>query len=156
MSITCWRFNACQIGFSYFTKLGTMFTVWNIPPATRSNGKQNIQFQNKIAILFDVLQSTRPPTPCYKLLLGQFRAEELHPTLKRCLPSWMTTHLDAANVVGRLWEEVLHEFAHRHLSRTEHDIMASCLTISVPAKMSSTFKERFQTHTSAKLVLLCF
>ena len=25
-----------------------MFAVWNIPPAPRSNGKQNIQFQNKI------------------------------------------------------------------------------------------------------------
>ena len=33
---------------SYFTKQGTMLAIWKIPPAARSNGKQNIQFQNKI------------------------------------------------------------------------------------------------------------
>ena len=34
--------------FRYFFKLGTKFTIWKILPATRSDGKQNIQFQNKI------------------------------------------------------------------------------------------------------------
>ena len=28
--------------------LRTMSAIWKISPATRSNGKQNIQFQNKI------------------------------------------------------------------------------------------------------------
>ena len=39
---------ACQFVFNYVIKLGTMFVIWNIPPATRSNAKQNIQFQNKL------------------------------------------------------------------------------------------------------------
>ena len=34
--------------YSYFIKLGTMFAVGKIPPAKRSNGKQNIQFHSKI------------------------------------------------------------------------------------------------------------
>ena len=29
-------------------KLGPMFAIWKIPPATRSRGKQNVQFQNII------------------------------------------------------------------------------------------------------------
>ena len=37
-----------QFVFSYFIKLVTMFAIWKIPSATRSNGKQNISYQNKI------------------------------------------------------------------------------------------------------------
>ena len=33
--------------FNYLIKLRTMFEFWKIPPVSRSNGKQNIQFQNK-------------------------------------------------------------------------------------------------------------
>ena len=35
------------INLCLFT-LGTLFAVWTILPATSSNGKQNIQFQQKI------------------------------------------------------------------------------------------------------------
>ena len=35
---------------SHFINLGTMVSIWKIPPATCSNGKQNIQFQNKIPL----------------------------------------------------------------------------------------------------------
>ena len=33
--------------FSYFIKLRTKLAIWKILPATHSNSKQNIQFQNK-------------------------------------------------------------------------------------------------------------
>ena len=41
-------FTACPIVFSYFIKLGIVFAIWKVPPAAYSNGKSNIQFQNKI------------------------------------------------------------------------------------------------------------
>ena len=34
--------------FFNFINLGTVFAIWKILPASRSNGKQNIQFQNNI------------------------------------------------------------------------------------------------------------
>ena len=39
----CWRFTACQFVLSFFIKLGKTFAIEKFPPATRSNGKQNIQ-----------------------------------------------------------------------------------------------------------------
>ena len=84
-----WKFTICQFVFSYFIKLGTMFTIWKIPPATRSNGKQNIQFQNKSANNAKVSRVNRNTLCCltfprsrqqtshYKLLFSQFWAEEL-------------------------------------------------------------------------------
>jgi len=35
----CWWFTACQFVFIYVIKLGTMFAIWKIPLATRSNDK---------------------------------------------------------------------------------------------------------------------
>ena len=34
--------------FGYFVKLRTKLAIWKIPPTTHSNGKQNIQFQNRM------------------------------------------------------------------------------------------------------------
>ena len=73
-------------------KLGRMFAIWKIPPATRSNCKQNTQFQNKIGNDTKVSRvnritlwcltfpRSRQPTCRYKLLLGEFWAQEVAPS----------------------------------------------------------------------------
>ena len=43
--------------FSYFIKFETMFAVGKIPPATCSNGKQNVQFENKCTHLYEIIVS---------------------------------------------------------------------------------------------------
>ena len=43
--------------FSYFIKLRTKLAIWKILPATHSNSKQNIQFQNKNVLAVKPRQS---------------------------------------------------------------------------------------------------
>ena len=52
-----------------FIKLGKVFAIWKIPPATHSNSKQIIQFQYPWlwCLPFPFL---RLPASCYKLLIG--------------------------------------------------------------------------------------
>ena len=38
----------CMLNIYSLQSCVFMFAIWKIPPATLSNGKQNIQFQNKI------------------------------------------------------------------------------------------------------------
>ena len=91
----------------YFIKLA----VWKILPATNSNGKQNILFQNKIDLQqCRYEQSSRHQTSHYKLLLSQFWPEELaiSPSERGMLaPQFM------ARPVTELWHLTAHISAHK-------------------------------------------
>ena len=88
----CWRFCACQCVLTYLMKLGTMFAIKKIPPATRSNYKQNILFQNKLIerrILFDVWL---PNFTFQALLYCRFWTGELGPYFKELLAFIVRDH----------------------------------------------------------------
>ena len=48
MTTACLLEVYCQFVFSYFIKLGTMFAILKIPPATCSNGKTKSTFKTEL------------------------------------------------------------------------------------------------------------
>ena len=87
--------------------LNQMLAIWKIPPAAQSNGKQNIQFQNKVIgnnakvsvgnhnslWCLTFLHYTRQ-TSHYKLLPRQFWAEELAPLYDFAFASKRFKHIN--------------------------------------------------------------